>query len=786
MEKRVFAMKCTLASSGKNFHFESGYIAYGQSLTKTKITLEPYEEESRQAISQLKQMLANDEPPRFYRTNQCDMCEFQTHCLPVLTKNDDLSLLGGMTPKQVMKQNSRGIFSVLQFSYTFTARKRSSSTKKLSRCEWTLKAFALREHQTCLLNIPEFPKVETELFVDFEGLPDEQYVYLIGVLMRQGVREKRFSFWANSVHDEERIFTQLFDLLDPLENFRFYHYGRYEIQQLQRFNKKMEHAYDTMLQKISENAINILSVFIADVYPPTYTNGLKEIATFLGFTWSHTDASGIQSIVWRKKWELTQGYELKNWLLQYNREDCEALHCVKEWIEQIPQDLAQQEAGDIFKIEPRDEKNIRKFGKVNFQNDDLEHINAYAYFDYQRSKVYLRTNTTIKKAMKRASNEKRVLNPVNQIIPIVPSQCPYCGHTQYCCIDKLSNIVTDLKFIKNGMKKWVVEYQSREYHCHHCRRNFIPEEYRKRRRKGFGPNLTAWVMHYHVSYRTSLTSIEKMLEEIFHFPIATNYTYQLKAELLRKYSKTFTEIYDRIVSGALIHADETTVKLKGHVSAYIWVFASMDTVYYLFRPNREADFLSTFLKGFLGVLVTDFYPGYDALPCPQQKCLVHLIRDLNTDLLHHQLDSEYKDLVGQFGKLLRKIVETIDTYGLKKRHLHKHQHDVEMFYAKLSRASYTSELAQKYQRRFEKNTGKLFTFLDYDGVPWNNNNAEHAIKAFARYRTINDGAFTEKSLKEYLSLLSIQQTCVYRELSFLEFLKSEEVSLDKYSQNILK
>lgn len=277
-----------------------------------------------------------------------------------------------------------------------------------------------------------------------------------------------------------------------------------------------------------------------------------------------------------------------------------------------------------------------------------------------------------------------------------------------------------------------------------------------------------------------------MLEEIFHFPIATNYTYQLKAELLRKYSKTFTEIYDRIVNGALIHADETTVKLKGHVSAYIWVFASMDTVYYLFRPNREADFLSTFLKGFLGVLVTDFYPGYDALPCPQQKCLVHLIRDLNTDLLHHQLDSEYKDLVGQFGKLLRKIVETIDTYGLKKRHLHKHQHDVEMFYAKLSRASYTSELAQKYQRRFEKNTGKLFTFLDYDGVPWNNNNAEHAIKAFARYRTINDGAFTEKSLKEYLSLLSIQQTCVYRELSFLEFLKSEEVSLDKYSQNILK
>ena len=29
---------------------------------------------------------------------------------------------------------------------------------------------------------------------------------------------------------------------------------------------------------------------------------------------------------------------------------------------------------------------------------------------------------------------------------------------------------------------------------------------------------------------------------------------------------------------------------------------------------------------------------------------------------------------------------------------------------------------------------RLFTFLAYDGIPWNNNNAEHAIKAFARLR----------------------------------------------------
>jgi hypothetical protein len=41
------------------------------------------------------------------------------------------------------------------------------------------------------------------------------------------------------------------------------------------------------------------------------------------------------------------------------------------------------------------------------------------------------------------------------------------------------------------------------------------------------------------------------------------------------------------------------------------------------------------LKDFKGVLVSDFYSAYDAIPCPQQKCLIHLIRDLNDDVLKH-------------------------------------------------------------------------------------------------------------------------------------------------------
>ncbi len=155
---------------------------------------------------------------------------------------------------------------------------------------------------------------------------------------------------------------------------------------------------------------------------------------------------------------------------------------------------------------------------------------------------------------------------------------------------------------------------------------------------------------------------------------------------------------------------------------------------------------------------------------------------MNQDLLHNQLNTEFKNVVIEFGRLLRTIIETIDKYGLKKRHLNRHKKDVEKFYKWILNQEYETELVVKYQKRFKKNQEKLFTFLDYDSVPWNNNNAEHAIKPFAKYRKKVNNLFTERSLSEYLVLLSIQQTCKYRGISFLEFLKSGEMSIEAFAR----
>jgi CRISPR/Cas system-associated exonuclease Cas4 (RecB family) len=178
-----------------------------------------------------------------------------------------------------------------------------------------------------------------------------------------------------------------------------------------------------------------------------------------------------------------------------------------------------------------------------------------------------------------------------------------------------------------------------------------------------------------------------------------------------------------------------------------------------------------------GILVSDFYTAYDSLPCEQQKCLAHFVRDIDDDLLRNPLDTEFKAVATEFGSLLQAIMQTVDRYGLKKRHLHKHTRQVVRFLDSMASRKLLSELAVKYQKRFQKSGPKMFTFLEHDGVPWNNNNAEHAIKRFAKYRRDANGKFTEASLREYLVLASVLETCEFNNVSVLDFLLSKETTL---------
>jgi hypothetical protein len=109
-----------------------------------------------------------------------------------------------------------------------------------------------------------------------------------------------------------------------------------------------------------------------------------------------------------------------------------------------------------------------------------------------------------------------------------------------------------------------------------------------------------------------------------------------------------------------------------------------------------------------------------------------------------------------------------------------HRRDVDRFYKEIIEPDKTSEAANEFKARFLKYRERLFEFLDHDGVAWNNNYAEHAIKKFAHYRVRADGDVNESGLDAYLTLLSVCQTCKYKGVGLLGFLASGERNIDKF------
>ena len=137
-----------------------------------------------------------------------------------------------------------------------------------------------------------------------------------------------------------------------------------------------------------------------------------------------------------------------------------------------------------------------------------------------------------------------------------------------------------------------------------------------------------------------------------------------------EYRPLYEDLLKRILLSPVMHIDETLVRLQDK-KGYVWVMTTLDAVFFLYRPNREGGFLAEMLRPLSGVLVSDFYGVYDSLACPQQKCLVHFVRDIDDDLLKNPLDGELKTMAQEFSALLKQIIETVDRFGLKKRHLHK-------------------------------------------------------------------------------------------------------------------
>lgn len=714
----------------------------------------------------------------------CSCCQYQVLCYEQAEKEDNLSLLNNITPKIIKRYEKKGIFTVKQLSFLYKPRRHKKQTRKPSPSTHKpeLQALALRTGKIYLQSLPELTfGPDYELFLDIEGLPDQQYDYLIGLLVRDGMGVcTQYSYWADTPDDEKQIWQQFLEKITQYPNAHIYHYGGYDVRALNRMAKRYYGDNDDF-RKFRERLVNVNKYVYGRIYFPTYSNRLKEIGKYIGAKWTIPNSSGLQSIVWRYQWEETRDTQFKKILVTYNHEDCLALKLLTDKLVQVK--FSADTLSDIdFADQPK--QNTTEIGKE--LHDQFQEILKYAHNDYNKKKICLNRCENQKMEKRNTGGQKghkghsKIVSDADKIVNVpMGIVCPkHSGEYLQKSNQIAESIIIDLSFMESKIEKTITKHIGEKGFCRKCHKYYRPPGVDSNC-VTYGHGFRVWVIYHRLFLRLPYRIITQELSDELNEKMSVGTIAKFIRYFSDYYSATENLLTERILESPFIHVDETKINIQG-AEQYVWVFTDGKHVIFKLTATRESDIARNFLANYNGVLISDFYAGYDSMRCRQQKCWVHLIRDINDDLWNSPFDSEFESFVLKVRNLIVPIFEKIDECGLKAEHLSKFDSDIEQFYTETINRDYRSDLALKYQKRFLRYKDSLFIFTQYDNIPWNNNTGERAIRHLAVQRKIS-GCFFESITPQYLSLLGIMQTCRFQEKSLLKFLLSKETDVDKFT-----
>ena len=539
-------------------------ILHGPDYTTTAVRLPKLMDEAQLRIAELTAQQARDAPPSVILNKHCPACEFQSRCRQAATEQEDLSLIRTISAKERAKLNAKGIFTVTQLSYTYRPRRRPVRHSGLTlRHEPALKALAIRKQRVHVVGTPCFTIPENAVYLDVEGIPDQNFYYLVGLRYQRAGRDVHEAFWADDPQDEREMWAACLRALTLLGDPVPVHFGSYETEFLKRMRTRYHEGSGQadFVSQLITSSVNVLGPLHAQVYFPTYSNSLKDIARHLGFRWSAANASGLHALMWRFGWETSRDPSLKQGLLTYNAEDCEATQRVAEAIATICSEQAttvsQTRSVNVNSME-RD--NPYQFGALTYAIPEFKLINEAAYWNYQRSKVYIRTSKFLRRVHKKAkAASQKVLKP-NTLIKYGnnrPEFCQRCGSRRINKNGWRKHIIYDLRFSATGVKRWIVQEDFIRYQCWTCKIG-----YNERPRQDlYGRDLKAYVLYQMIEMRVSQCAIARNMAALFGYRMGRNSINRIKESSSKQYVATYEAILANISTGKLVHADETKVTL---------------------------------------------------------------------------------------------------------------------------------------------------------------------------------------------------------------------------------
>lgn len=340
--------------------------------------------------------------------------------------------------------------------------------------------------------------------------------------------------------------------------------------------------------------------------------------------------------------------------------------------------------------------------------------------------------------------------------------CPRCGHDLGGGYIKRVREVIEIPRVEVE----VVHHEILERRCPRCGKRCVPrvssEELGVVGKHRLGVNLMSFVAGLREAGRMTIGPIVDLLRGWYGIGVSRGEIVEILHDVAEAGKRSLGEVVEGIRRSGVVNADETGWREDGR-NGYVWVFMADGMVYLLYSSSRSGKVaLEVLGEGYEGVVVSDFYKGYNRLEGIHQRCWVHLLR-LMDELVEK---SEGEEGVVNWVEEIKRIYREAKLY--EPEGVAEWAKPAERGRAALEFREKLMGLVRPYigkecaQRNVAELIGshepELFVFVEDPKVPSDNNAAERSLRPTVIARKISGGTRSSKGTETRMSLRSLLAT----------------------------
>jgi hypothetical protein len=293
----------------------------------------------------------------------------------------------------------------------------------------------------------------------------------------------------------------------------------------------------------------------------------------------------------------------------------------------------------------------------------------------------------------------------------------------------------------------VTRYRTRSGYCKHCERR-MESRHAEQPPAGFHGNLphaqlglNALVVATALKHDAGLPyrKVARVLRDLCGLSVSHGALVKQVRRLGGWLGESTDAIGQRLRIGAYVNGDETGWRIGG-VNHWLWALTNPHCTLYRLDKRRSSAVVREVLgERYAGHLVSDFLPTYNKLPYQAQKCIPHLLRDIQKTA---ERNSSFAASV--FRKKLKRAAKDLlrlkarwddycdDVYCMRASRLSDRLDN-------LARTQSADKDVRRLAKRLKRHAGGLAEFLLIKDLPGDNNAAERAIRPAVVIRKISGG-----------------------------------------------